>query len=132
MISRKSKRNWLVLLILLVLSVVIGYQYIYQNHRNIETEKAEYILTPQTISDEFKLDALKSEKKYLNQTIEISGTITEVNENDLTLNDMVFCQFNNIVNQTIKINSVVKIKGRCIGYDDLLEQVKLDQCTLLK
>ncbi|MCL6294432.1 OB-fold protein [Jejuia spongiicola] len=132
MASKKSKRNWLILLIFLALSAIIGYQYIYQDHRNIETEKAEFALTSQTISDEFKLDVLKSEKKYLNQTIEISGTITEVNKNDLTLNDIVFCQFNTSVNQSIKVNSAVKIKGRCIGYDDLLEQVKLDQCTFIK
>ncbi|WP_034046099.1 hypothetical protein [Wocania ichthyoenteri] len=116
---------------LLTLCVFIGYQYIYQDHRDIETEKAVYITTPQTISDKFKLDALTSEKKYLNETIEVLGMITEVNENNITLNDMVFCQFNGIINQLIKLNTSVKIKGRCIGYDDLLEQVKLDQCYII-
>lgn len=127
----KIKRIWVIVLVLLVISVLFAYQYIYQDHRNIETEKAEYTTTLQFISEEFKLDALNSEKKYLNKTIEISGTITEVNQNDLTLNDKLFCQFNNILNESIKINSVIKVKGRCIGYDDLLEQIKLDQCTVI-
>nr|WP_311941079.1 hypothetical protein [Hwangdonia seohaensis] len=109
----------------------MGYQYIYQDHRDIETEKAEYTTTPQSISDEFKQDALKSEKKFLNKTIEILGIVTEVNQNNITLNDLVFCQFNDMLNQSIKINTTLKVKGRCIGYDDLLEQVKLDQCTII-
>ena len=29
-------------------------------------------------------------------------------------------------------NLQVKIKGRVIGYDDLLEQIKLDQCTIIE
>jgi len=132
MANNKRKRNRIIALVLVALSAFLAYQYIYQDHRNIETEKAEYTTTPQTIGDEFKLDALKSEKKYLNKTIEVLGTITEVNTNDITLNDMLFCQFDNMINQSIKINSKIKVKGRCIGYDDLLEQVKLDQCTVIK
>jgi hypothetical protein len=26
----------------------------------------------------------------------------------------------------------VAIKGRCIGFDDLLEEIKLDQCSIIK
>ncbi|MFT5891067.1 MAG: hypothetical protein ACI9Y7_001166, partial [Dokdonia sp.] len=29
-----------------------------------------------------------------------------------------------------KINTAVQVKARCIGYDSLLEEVKLDQATL--
>lgn len=125
----KNIRNWIILF-LLALFIFIGYQYVYQDHRDIETEKAEYIITTETISDEFKLDVLKSEKKYLNKTVEVSGVISEINKNDLTLNDKVFCQFNNKIDKSLQLNSPIKVKGRCIGYDDLLEQVKLDQCTL--
>ncbi|WOD44278.1 OB-fold protein [Hwangdonia lutea] len=131
MVSSKNKRNWFLLIVLLTLCVFVGYQYIYQDHRDIETEKAEFTTTPQTISDEFKQNALKSEQTYLNKTIEILGIATEINKNNITLNHLVFCQFNDILNQSIKINTTVKVKGRCIGYDDLLEQVKLDQCTII-
>ncbi|MFD1163536.1 MULTISPECIES: OB-fold protein [Hwangdonia] len=131
MVGSKNKRNWFFLIVLLILCAFMGYQYIYQDHRDIETEKAEYTTTPQSISDEFKQDALKSEKKFLNKTIEILGIVTEVNQNNITLNDLVFCQFNDMLNQSIKINTTLKVKGRCIGYDDLLEQVKLDQCTII-
>lgn len=126
-----KKLKW-VLLAVIVLAAYFGYNYVYQDHRDIQTEKAEYSTTPQNIQEEFKLNALESEKKYLNKTIEISGTITEINETDLTLNDMIFCQFSNGINQSLKVNTSIIIKGRCIGYDDLLEQVKLDQCSVIE
>ena len=109
--------------------LVVAYNYIYQDHRDIETEQAEYITTPQDIRDEFNIDALNSEKKYLNKTIEVSGIISEINKNDLTLDEHVLCVFNNPTDTNLKIHSKIKIKGRVIGYDDLFEQVKLDQCS---
>jgi hypothetical protein len=32
----------------------------------------------------------------------------------------------------LKVNDSVTVKGRCIGFDDLLEEIKLDQCTIKK
>ena len=29
-------------------------------------------------------------------------------------------------------NSSIAIKGRCIGFDSLLQQIKLDQCLILE
>lgn len=117
--------------ILLIILSVFLYNYIYQDHRDIETEQAEHKTTPQNIKNEFNVDALKSEKKYLNKTIEVSGIISEINKNDLTLDEHVFCVLNNPIDSNLKIHSKIKIKGRVIGYDDLLEQVKLDQCSII-
>lgn len=123
----------IIIISFLLLSIgILAYHYIYQDHRNIESEQTEFNTTPQKIRDAFSQDALKAEKKYLDKTIEVSGLISESNTKNLTLNDIVFCQFENTIEKSFKINSVIKIKGRCIGYDDLLEQVKLDQCTLIK
>ena len=82
------------------------------------------------ILSEIKLDIPRFEKKHLNKTIEITGRITDVTKSDLTLNNMVFCQFSE--NQLVELNSNITVKGRCIGYDDLLEQLKLDQCIIIK
>ncbi|WNH07871.1 hypothetical protein [Thalassobellus suaedae] len=71
-------------------------------------------------------------KKYLNKTIEINGSITEKNSDNLTIDDRVFCQLLNNTQNIPENNSPIIVKGRVIGYDDLLELVKLDQCTILK
>ncbi|MDO7170636.1 OB-fold protein [Mariniflexile sp. AS56] len=123
-------RKWLILVILL-LAGFAGYNYIYQSHRDIHEEQAAYTLSAQALSTAFLKTPSESELKYLNKTIEISGNITEINKKDLTLNESVFCQFSNLITLPSKKGTNIKIKGRVIGYDDLLEQVKVDQCFIV-
>lgn len=128
---KKHKMKKIIIISVLLFSIgILAYHYIYQDHRNIETEQPDLKSTPENIISEFKLDAASSEKKHLNKTIEIRGLITELNKKDLTLNTSVFCQFTKSL--TAILNSEVNVKGRCIGYDDLLEQVKLDQCVIIR
>ena len=125
-------RKWIILLVALIITATIGYNYIYQDHRDIESEAAEYSMLSSEIAKHFSDDSTSAEQKYLNKTIEVSGTISDVNSKDITIEDKVFCQFNEALETTLNNNTNTKIKGRVIGYDDLLEQVKLDQCTLIK
>lgn len=125
------KQNRILYIILfLIISGFIGFNYIYKDHRDIVSEQPEYIITAHDISDEFKKDIIHAEKKYLNKTIEIEGIPSEINDNSLTLNDKVFCQLIKKSGVRIENGAKLKIKGRLIGYDDLLEQVKLDQCII--
>ncbi|MBJ6367092.1 OB-fold protein [Snuella sedimenti] len=124
-------RKWYIIFVIILIAV-IGYNYIYQDHRDIETETPAYDVTSTILINNFINNATDSEKKYLNKTVEVSGNISEINATDLTLNDVVFCLFSTPINKTtIQLGSQIKIKGRVIGYDDLLEQVKLDQCSIL-
>lgn len=129
MTTNKSIRYWIILLLLFVFALVT-YNYVYQDHRNIETEKPDFMTSSIILSHEFLNNSMESETKYLNKTIVVSGIISEINQNNLTLKDNVFCQFNNTIDQSLKVKSEIEIKGRVIGYDDLLELIKLDQCVI--
>ncbi|EDP71025.1 hypothetical protein FBALC1_01037 [Flavobacteriales bacterium ALC-1] len=125
-------RKWIVILIILIVVAIIGYNYIYQDHRDIESEAAEFVMSSDEIATKFSENVTLAEQTFLNKTIEVSGSVSELNDNDLTIEDKIFCQFLNQIKDNISIDSKIKIKGRVIGYDDLLEQVKLDQCAILK
>ncbi|MBC3757676.1 hypothetical protein H7U19_04630 [Hyunsoonleella sp. SJ7] len=124
-------KKWGFILLVILIGGIMGYNYIYQDHRDIETEKPEYVLTSKTLIDEFSSNVKASEQKYLNKTIELSGNITEIGEHNLVLNSSIFCQFQNPVPNSIKTGQDIIIKGRFIGYDDLLEEIKLDQSTII-
>ena len=126
------KYKWIFVLVIIVITIIIGYNYIYQDHRNINTEDAQFTLSSKSIKNKFSIDGVSAEKKFLNKTIEIKGDITEITNYDLTLDGNVFCQFTSKMPNNIKKNTSINIKGRCIGYDDLLEVVKLDQCSIIK
>lgn len=127
-----KKNSFTILLVsaILLISATVAYNYIYKKHRNIKTENASFSITTAEILNEFSINPTQSEKKYLNKTIEISGTITEKSQNTITLDHIVFCQFSNSIKAPLNDKTHIIVKGRFIGYDDLLEEIKLDQCLI--
>jgi hypothetical protein len=125
------KKKAIIILILIITSSFIGYKYIYKDHRDIKNEKAEFTIKAADILYKFSTNPIDSNIDYLNKTIEVFGEISEYSANEITISNSVFCQLTDSINTELLINSKIKIKGRVIGYDDLLEQVKLDQCTII-
>jgi len=118
--------------IITIIIVIIAYNYVYQDHRNIQKEKAEFVVLATEISNEFLDNPEQASIKYLNKTIEVTGVVTNINDNDLTLDINVFCQFVANIEDEISVGDKIKVKGRCIGFDDLLTELKLDQCTIIE
>lgn len=128
----KIMRKPVIILITLIVLGIIAYNYIYQDHRHIENEVAQYEVSTKDIASSFFTETADAEAKYLNTTIAVIGKVSEADNSTITLDDKVFCQFTEMNLNDIEQNSELTIKGRVIGYDDLLEQVKLDQCTINK
>ena len=78
--------------------------------------------------NEYSSDPAKADSKYLNKTIEIKGKVTEVSDSTLTIDQKIFCKMNGKANTDLADKTII-VKGRCIGYDDLFEEVKFDQCS---
>jgi len=126
-----KKKGVLIFLLILLLAILV-YNYIYQEHRNISTELPVTTITADKLFLNFKKDFSGSENEYLDKTIIINGSVSELNTYDLTLDNMVFCNFKDRIPSTIKINSNIEIKGRMLGYDELLEIIKIDQSIITK
>ena len=111
--------------------VFIGYKYTYQDHREISSEKEVFndraLVLKQYFHD--KLD--ESSGKYLNKTIVVSGVVSEIGANAIMINESAYCLFDEKI-IGLNLGAQIKIKGRCIGYDELLEVVKVDQSVILK
>ena len=126
------KRKYLVVfLLILILSVIIGYNYMYKEHRDISSEKADFTLTSQDLVNEYQIDLDEATAKYLDKTIELSGKVTDVESDNFTLNNVVICYSDSLTIQSLNITDNIKAKGRSIGYDELLEYIKLDQVTII-
>ncbi len=124
----KKKRIFLLLILFLVLGGFVTYNYVYQDHRDIKSETSQIEITAPYLLEQFKTnngDAL------LNKTLTVTGVITDVEDGAVTIDESVHASF--VENSTrLNKNEKVKIKGRCIGYDELFEIVKLDQCSPIK
>ncbi|UUF14707.1 MULTISPECIES: OB-fold putative lipoprotein [Flavobacterium] len=127
-----NKRKITILIVLLLVS--FGPYYIYQNiiykdARDINNEKSILTISAKKLENHYAKNALQADSKYLNKTIEIEGTATEVTDSSMVIDGKVFCKMNEIV-KTNFTNKPINIKGRCIGFDDLFGVVKLDQCSI--
>ena len=122
--------------IILVFSTVLFIGFLSYNYimtvgaRDIENEASEFNVSASDVFDEFSSNSQMATSKYLNKAVEITGKVTNVGENVITLDGKVSCQLQ--VSEQVVLNSQLKIKGRVTGYDDLLEELKLDQCLIVK
>ncbi|WP_425237244.1 hypothetical protein [Ulvibacterium sp.] len=113
----------------LILAVSI-YNYIYKGHRDIATEWVAYSIS----ATEIHMDFSKEDKiaKYVDQVVQIHGNITAIEQNAIVIDDKVQVSFITDAPNDLSIAGQITIKGRCVGYDDLLELVKIDQATLIQ
>ncbi len=123
-----KRRNILILLLLFTLGAYFGYNYMYQDHRDIGAGAAKMETTAGELVAVFSAN---SSPDILNSTVQVSGTVTEMDGQSLTIDNGVQCSFDTPI-ENISVNDKVVVKGRCIGYDDLFEIVKLDQSVLIK
>lgn len=126
------KKKAIVLTVVLLLMAVVVYNYIYQSHRDINNESVTYSVLVEDIYSEFIKNDSLANAKYLDKTVEVSGKITNIDLSNkvITVDGKLFASFKNKLKSDLKINLTIRIKGRLIGFDDLLEELKMDQCVL--
>ncbi len=120
---------------LIIFSIVVvgtiafaGFNYVmYGGARNLSDEETAFAVTSKNITNEFATNIEVSNKKYLEKAIAIKGTITKITGKEVIIDNSIICNLKDL-DGTIQENQVITIKGRVVGYDDLMGELKLDQC----
>jgi hypothetical protein len=129
-----SKKIKIILFALIAIVLIGSFTYNYVMHggaRNLSTEKTDFTVASSSITLEFVANIETANKKYLEKAVAIKGKITASNGNEIILDENVICTFKN-QDSSIKNGQLATIKGRVVGYDDLLGELKLDQCFVIK
>lgn len=129
-----NKKRAIIILAIITIATLGLYLYngvLYKEGRKINEEEPVHNITATELFEDYSIDASKADSLYLNKTIEVQGEISGADDISLELNQVIFCSFNSPVAIT-RSGSRVAVKGRCIGFDELFGQVKLDQCTVVK
>lgn len=104
------------------------YNYVlYGGARNLATEETVFTVSSKSIADEFASNIEMSNKKYLEKAIAIKGTITKITGTEVIIDNSIICNLKEL-DPSITKNQVIIMKGRVVGYDDLMGELKLDQC----
>ncbi len=123
---KKNKKLFIVLSLLLILGLST-YTYVFKETATVAVSKPEFKGT----SEEFISNNSTQISEWNAKVIEITGIIFEINDEGVLIDENVFCQFSEHQDlKKLKKNQSVTIKGMVVGYDDLLNELKLNQCTL--
>ena len=131
MLKRRLKILGIIAVVIIVSFFSIRYYVYNAGRRDIQSEETAFAVSSEAIVTEFSSNATASNKKYLEKTIAVSGVITSIKGEEVILDNSVNCNFLT-ASISLKKNQKLTIKGRVVGYDDLLGEVRLDQCNLSK
>ncbi|WP_298147821.1 hypothetical protein [Flavobacterium sp.] len=127
-----NRKKIIIICSALVLLCFLGYQYVYKGHRDISSEDAVATLSVAQLNEQYTQSAEKTTQKFLDQTIVIYGKVTS---SDLKSKNLLI---DNGVDVTLTMaetvpaaGAEVRVKGRYVGFDDLLEQHKIVDATLI-
>ena len=113
-----------------LISIIAIYFYTNQPHRDIKSEVPSFNISAQNLTQEFMSSQAIASNKFPNKTIIVNGKTDQILSKSLILEGNIFCTFD-LSGLDAKINEVIYVKGRCIGYDDLLGEIQLDQCSIV-
>ena len=131
----------LLFVFILALSGIMGAIYMYNKpHKDFTGARADYVLSAEELGKEFVADEPAATGKYMNKTIEISGTILAINSNDgkvlsITLEtgneiSSVICSLADMINPgDLEAGQKITVRGELSGY---LMDVILNDCVIVE
>ncbi|MFY0631803.1 MAG: hypothetical protein JXR05_15665 [Flavobacteriaceae bacterium] len=124
-----SKRSKIIITVIVVIAIAVFavYKYSMLPPAQIEDRAVEFTGTSEQLLSKIQEDA----DAWQDRVVIISGKISSFDEKGFTISSAIYCQMKDAKKlNSLSSDQVVSLKGRVIGYDDLLEEVKLDQCII--
>ena len=131
--------NRIIIFLVTGLLLAGGIVYFVYNkpHRDVASEKAEYTLTADELFDEYEADEAAANSKFLDKTVQVLGTVSEIGTNDAGQSFVILAAENAMIGgisatfqgeqANLEEGLKVSLKCRCTGK---LMDVVLINCTL--
>lgn len=133
--TNKNMKKKLFIAIVLIVGILLSvYFYAYKDHRNIATAEVDFSVTVSDLQKEFAQNDSLATVKFQNKVIQIQGIITSVDaqSKSLVIDEKIYAQFDTNLPSSVEVNKKTTIKGRFLAYDDLVEEFKMDQTSVIE
>jgi len=123
------KKNKLILTFLFVLGMICFafYTLTMEPPTSIENRKVDFTGS----ADELLVKITDHTEEWQDKIVVVSGEVSSSDDKVIMLSRKIYCQLKQVTDlQKINPSNNISLKGRIIGYDDLLEELKLDQCII--
>ena len=129
--SKKVKIIGILFVVVLLVGLSVFNYVFHGGARDLATEEVSFNVNSKNITTEFMENVPLATKKYSDKAIVISGIVTAVTDSIVTIDNTIICNFKS-PDTTIKNEQSITVKGRLVGFDDLMGELKLDQCSINK
>lgn len=121
----------MIFVLIVAMGAYIGYSYAYKPHTAIVDMEVAFKGSAEDFLEKIKENT--EEWTQGEKVVELAGEITAKDEKGISLNESIYFQLaEGTSTDDLAENQKIKIMGRIIGYDDLMEELKLDKAIIIK
>ena len=123
--------------------IVIAYLTYNKPHIDVSNRIADYSLTADELYEEFSEDDVIALTKYNDKIIELAGRLQLISKSDKSISNIVLegdiavvnCEMDSLYIfqlESSKEGDHIQIRGIFVGFDDLLGELQLKKCIVVK
>ena len=103
-------------------------------HKNFEESQPEFTIGSKDLIILYQNNPNNANNRYLDKILLLTGVVTDIEKNLIILDNGIVCTLDpsQVITKNIRLGNTISIKGRCIGYDDLLEEIRIDHSLIMK
>ena len=133
-----KKKYWTIFRVFLPLSI-IGFIIIISStynkpHKDFNKSPFEVTIESKELISLYQDNIDNANTRFLDKILLVKGSITHIETDIIILDNAIVCSLepSQTVIEEIHLNKNISVKGRCIGYDDLLEEIRIDHSFIIK
>ena len=103
-------------------------------HKDFSAAQTDITLEAAKLYERYQNDLSDANLKFLDKVLLLNGPVTELNSNLVIIGGNIVCSLDSlyVLDTSIKLDDKISVKGRCIGYDDLFGEVRIDHCFIMQ
>ena len=103
-------------------------------HKDFSAAQTDITLEAAKLYEHYQNDLSDANLKFLDKVLLVNGPVTELNSNLVIIGGNIVCSLDSsyVLDTGFKLNDKISVKGRCIGYDDLFGEVRIDHCFIMQ
>ena len=131
----KKKKIIILISLLSFIAVSTTIYFIWNKpHKNYFNAPVDISIEGTKLNEYYQNDLTDANLKFLDKILLVSGPITKLNSNLVIIGGNIVCSLDSshVLDPSIKLYDEISVRGRCIGYDDLFGEVRIDHCFIMQ
>ena len=120
----RTEMNWKIFRSVIPLVALVAFAYYTKSLKPDYATKDPVLITDS--NDLLWRFQMNEGTELINQVVQFKGKVTGFDSLLIILDHRLICSPDTSLQIDIAIGDSVSLKGRCLGYDDLLEELRLD------